>query len=49
VIKGRLELSIGSDIYTLDSGDAIYFDSVVRHKYRAADKKPCSGVIVTAP
>jgi transcriptional regulator with XRE-family HTH domain len=47
LIKGKLELSIGSETYVLDLGDAIYFDSTVRHKYRALDKKPCCGVIVT--
>jgi transcriptional regulator with XRE-family HTH domain len=47
VIKGKLELSIGSEIHTLESGDAIYFDSAVRHKYRGVGKQPCSGVIVT--
>jgi transcriptional regulator with XRE-family HTH domain len=47
LIKGKLELSIGSEIHTLESGDAIYFDSAVRHKYRGLGKQPCSGVIVT--
>lgn len=48
VINGRLELSIGQEIYTLDTGDAIYFDSGVRHSYRRVGKGPCTGVIVTA-
>jgi transcriptional regulator with XRE-family HTH domain len=47
LIKGKLELSIGSEIYTLESGDAVYFDSAVRHKYRRIGKQPCNGVIVT--
>jgi len=47
LFRGTLELSIGSDIHTLESGDAIYFDSVVRHKYRAVGKQPCSGVVIT--
>jgi transcriptional regulator with XRE-family HTH domain len=47
LIRGTLELSLGSEILTLDSGDAIYFDSAVRHKYRRVGKQPCSGVIVT--
>jgi quercetin dioxygenase-like cupin family protein len=46
LIKGKLELSIGSEIHTLESGDAIYFDSAVRHKYRGLGKQACSGVIV---
>ena len=47
LISGSLELTIGSDIYTLDSGDAIYFDSAVRHNYRRIGKHSCSAVIVT--
>jgi transcriptional regulator with XRE-family HTH domain len=47
LIGGRMELTIGSDSYTLDSGDAIYFDSAVRHKYHRIGKQPCSAVIVT--
>lgn len=47
VISGKLELSIGSDLHILDEGDAIYFDSAVRHGYRRAGKNRCSAVIVT--
>jgi transcriptional regulator with XRE-family HTH domain len=48
LIRGKLELCIGSEIHTLESGDSIYFDSAVRHKYRGVGKQPCSGVVVTA-
>lgn len=47
LISGKLELSIGSEVYTLASGDAVYFDSAVRHKYRGVGKQLCSGIIVT--
>ena len=47
LISGKLELTIGSDIYALDSGDAIYFDSAVRHNYRRIGKSSCGAVIVT--
>jgi transcriptional regulator with XRE-family HTH domain len=47
LITGNLEITIGSDLHTLDPGDAIYFDSAVRHKYRGLGKQPCSGVIIT--
>lgn len=49
LICGQLELTIGSDAYTLDLGDAIYFDSAVRHKYRRIGKGPCNAIIVTTP
>jgi transcriptional regulator with XRE-family HTH domain len=47
MISGKLELSIGSDLHVLDEGDAIYFDSAVRHGYRRVGKNRCSAVIVT--
>lgn len=48
VINGKLELAISQEIYALDPGDAVYFDSAVRHSYRRIGKSPCTGVIVTA-
>lgn len=47
LISGKLQLSIGSELYTLAAGDAVYFDSAVRHSYRGLGKNLCSGVIVT--
>lgn len=48
LISGRLELTIGSETFSLEAGDAVYFDSGVRHSYHRASKGPCAGVIVTA-
>jgi transcriptional regulator with XRE-family HTH domain len=48
LISGTLDLKIGSETFTLDEGDAVYFDSGVRHSYHRASKSPCTGVIVTA-
>ena len=48
LISGKLELTIGSETFTLETGDAVYFDSGVRHSYHRASKGPCAGVIVTA-
>src|SRR5690349_11184718 len=47
MISGKLELSIGSEVHSLAPGDAIYFDSAVRHKYRSTGKQLCSAVVVT--
>lgn len=47
LIVGKLELTIGSETFDLESGDAVYFDSGVRHSYHRASKAPCAGVIVT--
>ena len=48
LISGKLALTIGSETFNLESGDAVYFDSGVRHTYHRASKTPCTGVIVTA-
>ena len=48
VINGKLELVIGPDNHSLDSGDAIYFDAAVRHGYRRLGKLACTAVMVTA-
>ena len=47
VSSGKLELTISSDGHVLEEGDAIYFDSAVRHSYRRVGKNRCSAVIVT--
>ena len=46
--SGKLDLTIGSETFTLESGDAVYFDSSVRHSYHRASKTQCTGVIVAA-
>ena len=48
VIRGKIDLVIGSDTHTLDTGDAIYFDSGVRHGYRRAGTQASTALIVTA-
>jgi transcriptional regulator with XRE-family HTH domain len=47
LISGRLEMTIGSEHVVLGAGDAIYFDSAVRHSYRRVSKAKCAGVVVT--
>ena len=47
LISGKLELIISSDRHVLEEGDAVYFDSAVRHSYRRLGKNRCSAVIVT--
>jgi len=48
MIRGKVDLVIGSDTHTLDTGDAIYFDSGVRHSYRRASTQFSTAIIVTA-
>ena len=47
VIDGKLEISIGTEIYQLSKGDAIYFDSVQKHAYRSSGPGHCAAVVVT--
>lgn len=49
VIHGKIELVIGSDTHALDTGDAIYFDSSVRHGYRRIGGHRSTGLVVTVP
>jgi transcriptional regulator with XRE-family HTH domain len=49
LIRGKLDLTIGSDVHTLEAGDSIYFDSSVRHGYHRAGRTSCTAVIVTVP
>src|ERR1700761_2179931 len=48
VLRGKLEMCIGTEEHVLDSGDSIYFDSSVPHSYRRISQKPCSAIVVTA-
>src|SRR5580698_8790432 len=41
LVSGRLEITIGSDGFQLAAGDAMYFDSSVRHGYRRLSKTAC--------
>jgi transcriptional regulator with XRE-family HTH domain len=49
VLRGKLELNIGTTAYVLDAGDSIYFDSSLPHSYRRVSQKPCSAIVVTVP
>ena len=47
-LRGKLDLTIGSDLYSLGAGDSIYFDSGVRHGYRRASRHAATALVVTA-
>ncbi len=48
ILRGRLDLTIGSEVHSLDAGDSIYFDSTVRHGYRRASSHSTTAIVVTA-
>jgi transcriptional regulator with XRE-family HTH domain len=49
LLKGSLTMKIGSEEFSLEAEDAIYFDSAVQHSYRRRGQKPCTAVIITVP
>ncbi|HKD45850.1 MAG TPA: XRE family transcriptional regulator [Candidatus Angelobacter sp.] len=48
ILKGKLELVIGSDATVLEAGDSIYFDSNLRHGYRGLGQEACTALMVLA-
>lgn len=49
MIRGKIDLIVGSDTHSLETGDSIYFDSSVRHGYRSSGGQASIGIIVTVP
>ena len=49
VIQGILSVHMNGEEYSLDAGDALYFDSTIPHAYRRSGGRLCSAVVVTAP
>ena len=49
VIQGILSVHMNGEEYSLEEGDAIYFDSTIPHAYRRSGGRLCSALVVTAP
>lgn len=49
LLRGKLRLRIGSEEHVLEHGDAIYFDSTVRHSYASLSAGACTGLVMTVP
>ncbi|MDR0743335.1 MAG: XRE family transcriptional regulator [Tannerella sp.] len=49
VIEGTIEINYGKNVYALNEGDSIYYDSIVAHHVHAANSLPAKilGVIYT--
>lgn len=47
LIEGTLQIRVGTETYILTAGDAIYFDSIQKHSYKAIGPKRCTGLVVT--
>jgi len=49
VISGRFELTVGTGVYELTTGDAYYFDSTRPHRFRNPFNEACQIVSATTP
>jgi transcriptional regulator with XRE-family HTH domain len=48
VIHGTLMVTAGGEMYTLDAGDSMYFDSSVAHAYRRSGGRLCTAIVITS-
>ncbi|MEV8267672.1 cupin domain-containing protein [Microbacterium sp. NPDC076911] len=46
ILEGELIVTIDDKVATLEAGDATYFESGVRHKWRTSPGKPCRALVV---
>ena len=49
IVRGRLEVTVGSERRVLGPGDAYYFDSRVPHRFRNAGEEECVVVSANSP
>jgi quercetin dioxygenase-like cupin family protein len=49
VMEGVIEINYGKDVFILEKGDSIYYDSIVAHHVHAGNENPARilGVIYT--
>ncbi len=49
LVDGRLELTVGNEIYILESGDSYYFESSKPHRFRNPFAEPARLISATTP
>ena len=49
VVSGRLELTVGSELFILESGDSYYFESTRPHRFRNPFDQPARLISATTP
>ena len=49
LVDGRLELTVGSEVYVLESGDSYYFESTQPHRFRNPFDQPARLISATTP
>jgi mannose-6-phosphate isomerase-like protein (cupin superfamily) len=46
IVSGRIDVQIGFDLYHLEPGDSIHFDSTTPHRLSNPYSEPCTGIWV---
>jgi transcriptional regulator with XRE-family HTH domain len=49
VVSGRLELTVGSELFILETGDSYYFESTRPHRFRNPFDQPARLISATTP
>ena len=49
VLEGTLTIHYGSEVYILETGDSVYFDSSEAHSYRGTSDQAAKAIVVTSP
>ncbi|MCY1517950.1 HTH-type transcriptional regulator PuuR [compost metagenome] len=49
LVEGRLELTVGSETYVLETGDSYYFESSKPHRFRNPFDAPAKLISATTP
>ncbi len=49
ILAGKIELTVGSEIYILNAGDSYYFDNNKPHRFRNPFDQECKIVSATTP
>lgn len=49
ILEGKLELTVGDEVFQLEKGDSYYFDNNKPHRFRNTSDKTCKLVSATTP
>ncbi|MBP8264348.1 MAG: cupin domain-containing protein [Pseudomonas sp.] len=49
LVEGRLELTVGEEVFVLEAGDSYYFDSTRPHRFRNPFEVPARLISATTP
>jgi transcriptional regulator with XRE-family HTH domain len=49
IIEGKLELTVGEEVFILEKGDSYYFNSEQPHRFRNPFEEPCKLMSATTP